>query len=85
MTSRAAVGVECMLHVMFKQARRFRCAVLRLTLICDAFFHHSEAALVKMGLTTEVYIQYTTFGFSPYVFPIAFQHCQKAMVASCIL
>jgi hypothetical protein len=37
MTSRAAVGVECILPVMLTQARRFRCAVFRLTLICDAF------------------------------------------------
>jgi hypothetical protein len=44
MTSRAAVGVECMLSVMLIQARRCRSAVFRFTLICDAFFHHSNAA-----------------------------------------
>jgi hypothetical protein len=35
------------------------------------FFHHSTAAYVGMGLTTEVYIQYTTFGRNIQVFPIA--------------
>jgi hypothetical protein len=35
-----------------------------------------------MGLTTEECIQYTTFGFSPHVFPIALQHCLKAMWSS---
>jgi hypothetical protein len=44
MISRAVVGVEHMLLVMLTQARRCKCAVFRLTLICDAFFHHSKAA-----------------------------------------
>jgi hypothetical protein len=32
-----------------------------------------------------VYLQYTTFGFSPHVFSNALRHYQKAMVAFCIL
>jgi hypothetical protein len=51
MTSRAAIGVECMLPVMLTQARCCRCTVFRLTLICDAFFRHSKAALVKKEYT----------------------------------
>jgi hypothetical protein len=33
-----------------------------------------------MGLTTEVYIQYTTFGVSLHVFPIALRHLPEGNV-----
>jgi hypothetical protein len=39
----------------------------------------------RMGLTTEVYSQGTTFGDNPQVFPTARRHCQYAMQALCIL
>jgi hypothetical protein len=73
MTSRAAVGVECMLPVMLTQARHCSCAVFRLTLICDAFFHHSMERRSKWVSPHNL----------RFVFPIALRHYQKAMVAFC--
>jgi hypothetical protein len=37
------------------------------------------AAYVTMGLTTAVYIQYTTFGFGTHVFLNVLLHVQKAL------
>jgi hypothetical protein len=33
-------------------------------------------AYVNIGLITEVYIQYTTFGYRSHDFPIALRRCQ---------
>jgi hypothetical protein len=40
------------------------------TVVRYVLFHQTNAGYVNIGLITEVYIQYTTFGFRPHVFPI---------------
>jgi hypothetical protein len=46
----------------------------------SATLYHTSKAYKRMGLTTEVYRQATTFGDNPYVFPTAKRHCQYAML-----
>jgi hypothetical protein len=47
-----------------------------LTVVRCVLFHKTNVAYVNIGLITEVYIQYITFGFSLDVFGIAQRHCQ---------
>jgi hypothetical protein len=90
-TSVAAVGAVLNALVIPKQA-------ILCNLLSSAWFvlslnlgHHTVTAYVTMGLTTAVYIQYITFGFSLQVFQNVPLHVQKALQAllinlsSCIL
>jgi hypothetical protein len=54
------------------------CKLFFFTIVRCVLFHQTNAAYVNIGLITEVYIQYTTFGVRTHVF----QDCPTALPVS---
>jgi hypothetical protein len=55
------------------------------TVVRCVLSHQTNAAYVNIGIIAEVYIQYTTIGLRPHVFPITLRHCQYAIMVFRIL